>query len=183
MSSKNWLRFTVAFIEAAVVSCSLAVDADSLNEGCPNGTKPCGSECVSASDPDRGCGRASCQPCALQHATAICSPEGECIVGSCQGKYENCDDNSRNGCEVDTSTSTGHCGGCRAPPCNLANALPDCANGKCAILRCFAGYGNCDDSAENGCEVNTTNNSDHCGDCLTACSPSERCVGGACGPL
>jgi hypothetical protein len=175
-----WLRFTLAMGGAAVLACSLAVDADSLNEGCPGGTKLCDGSCVSASDPERGCARTTCQPCALDHANPICSPAGECIVATCIGRYENCDGESRNGCEVNTASDTQHCGGCTVAPCVLPNALPDCAGGQCAILRCITGFANCDEIAETGCEVNATNDPDQSGDCTTACSSAQRCVGSRC---
>jgi hypothetical protein len=183
MRPRRWLRPALTLAGASALACSLAVDPDDLNPGCPSGTKLCDGACVSASDPETGCGRATCQPCALDHANPICSPAGECIVGTCIGRYENCDDESRNGCEIDTSSDTQHCGGCRAQPCALPNALPDCANGTCAILRCVTGFANCDNVAENGCEVNVTSDPDHCGDCSTSCGPSQRCAASRCTPL
>ena len=99
MRNNLWLRLTLAMAGAAALACSLAVDPDTLNEGCPAGAKLCGGACVSSSDPESGCGRATCQPCALDHSNPICSPAGECIVGTCLGRYENCDGESKNGCD------------------------------------------------------------------------------------
>jgi hypothetical protein len=183
MRCRHWLRTALILAGAGALACSLAVDTNPLNEGCPDGTKLCDGACVSTSDTETGCGRASCQPCALNHANPVCSPAGECIVGTCLGRYDNCDGESRNGCEVDTSSDIEHCGGCRAPACTVANALPDCASGTCAILRCVAGFANCDSNAETGCEVNAANDPAHCGACETSCLPSERCSSGRCVPL
>jgi hypothetical protein len=180
MRNRYWLRGALTIAGLTALACSLAVDPDTLNEGCPTGTKLCAGVCVSNSDPETGCARATCQPCALDHANPICSPAGECIVGTCLGRYENCDGESRNGCEIDTSSDTQHCGGCRAAPCMLPNALPDCANGRCAILRCITGFSNCDTVAENGCETNTSTDPDHCGACATPCAASQRCSAGMC---
>jgi hypothetical protein len=164
-----------------VASCSLMVDPDALSSGCASGTKFCNGECVSTSSPENGCGRSSCQPCALPHAASVCSPSGECVVGACAGSYENCNNVQSDGCELDVDTDTDHCGGCNAPPCELPNAEPDCASGRCAILRCRTGFGNCDRDSDNGCEVNVTNDPDHCGTCEIGCADGQSCVSGSCG--
>jgi hypothetical protein len=151
----------LALVATAIASCSLLVDVDSLGSGCEEGTKTClvvdGTEetqkCVSKTDPDYGCGRTNCQPCALPSARAVCGPTGACVIASGVGTTEDCNDNPNDGCETDPLSSTAHCGSCEAPPCNVANATPDCANGRCVIRQCITGYFDCNERADDGCEV------------------------------
>lgn len=156
------LRPFLALLPAVmlIASCSFLVDAESLNAGCAEGTKQCliadGEDstpaCVAKTDPDYGCGRSNCQPCALPNARAICGPDGNCVVASCVGTHEDCNDNPSDGCEIDLQSSTAHCGSCTAPACNLANATPDCASGKCVVRQCITGYVDCNGRPDDGCE-------------------------------
>jgi len=158
--------------------CVLAVDSGSLSEGCPAGEKACGGRCVSAKDPEYGCGGLSCQPCALPNATSLCLQSGECGIAACLGTFDDCDDDDKNGCEIDTDTSALHCGGCGAEPCEVEGAEPTCAHGLCAIRRCLKGRKDCNRKSIDGCEVEITSDPKHCGDCERACDAG--CEGGVC---
>lgn len=175
------LSLGLLFGSILATSCTVALDAGSLESGCPTNTKLCDGTCVAADDPELGCGRTTCQPCALPRASSVCGPDGECLVASCSGSYENCNDDSRDGCEVNTDSDPQHCGSCNAAPCTLANALPDCSAGLCAILRCITGYKDCDGRADNGCEVVLSTDRNNCGDCNTRCSTGQSCSSGTCG--
>jgi hypothetical protein len=51
------------------------------------------------------------------------------------------------------------------------------------VTTCNAGYGNCDGSHANGCEVNINTSVSHCGGCGAACSQANgtaSCSGGNC---
>lgn len=167
------IRHGLALIAVAVVSCSLVVDADSLAEGCPSGTKLCDGQCVEPT-PEVGCSRAGCLACFLNHASALCSATGECVIGACHSGWDNCDNSSANGCEVDKRQNVLHCGECDNR-CNVPNAEPDCANGVCAVLRCDPGFGDCSASAP-GCETDL-GRTQTCGACDVACSAGQACVG------
>ena len=171
----------LALIGNVVASCSLMVDPDALSSGCPSGSKLCNGECVSTSSPETGCGRSSCQPCALPHAAAVCSPSGECVVGACSGSFENCNGTQSDGCEVDIDSDTQHCGGCNVPACDLPNAEPDCAQGRCAFIRCRTGFRDCDLNTETGCEINVNTDPDNCGGCNLPCATGQTCNSGSCG--
>jgi hypothetical protein len=166
------IRHGLALAAGAVVSCSLVVDTDSLAEGCPTGTKFCGGSCVEPT-PEVGCARAGCLACFLNHATPLCSATGECVIGACHSGWDNCDGNSSNGCEVDKRQNVNHCGMCNNR-CLVPNAVPDCANGVCAVLSCNPGWGDC--TGAPGCETDLSRNQT-CGSCDTACPSGQSCVG------
>jgi hypothetical protein len=65
---------------------------------------------------------------------------------------------------------------CVAP----AHASPVCADGACGFT-CDPGFGDCDGSAANGCEVDLSTSVAHCGRCGATCATGV-CAGGACQP-
>ena len=59
-----------------------------------------------------------------------------------------------------------------------------CASGACTVT-CLAGFGDCDGSATNGCEVNLNTSATHCGRCNNTCVPAgdggvAACSAGRC---
>jgi hypothetical protein len=50
----------------------------------------------------------------------------------------------------------------------------------CLSWICDNGYGDCDGSPYNGCEVNLLNNNSHCGECNHQCSDTDECEFGNC---
>lgn len=163
-----------------VVGCTLAADGARLSEGCPEGTKECEGTCVSTSDDLYGCGRASCSPCSLHRSVNGCSAEGDCIVASCVGSWEDCDRQPGNGCEVDLDTSAMNCGGC-GEACEMPeNGVAACAEAQCYVRTCEASYFDCNREFRDGCEIDLANDPENCGECETACRNSEVCVEGVC---
>ena len=145
-------------------------DGDASN-GCEADTRASATHCG-------GCGRA----CAPPNATGACVA-GACTVGSCATSYGDCDGNASNGCEVDTRTSTSHCGACaRACPAP-ANSVPACVGSTC-LRTCAVGFDDCDLVESNGCETNLRTSNTHCGRCGQRCSlsnASAACESGVCG--
>ncbi|MFO0647193.1 MAG: DUF1565 domain-containing protein [Polyangiales bacterium] len=119
--------------------------------------------------------------CALPNATPVCRM-GRCAVAACVGTYADCDMTAVNGCEVDTSASTAHCGMCgRACP-RRTNSFPGCLDGTC-VSSCVTGFSDCDGSEANGCEVDTRSDLASCGACGRACAPANAtgaCAAGRC---
>jgi hypothetical protein len=67
--------------------------------------------------------------------------------------------------------------------CTVANGAPACNAGRCAVGSCAGTFGDCDDTAANGCETDLATSVMHCGTCGRACSfanATGACVMGAC---
>ena len=123
-----------------------------------------------------GCGRA-CNPAGGVGACA----GGACSVARCNPGLGDCDLSASTGCETDVTTSNAHCGACNQP-CNPANGVGACSGGVCRLTQCTGAYGNCDGVASNGCEVDMSTSSAHCGACGLACAAGSTCVVGRCTP-
>ncbi|MEZ4392788.1 MAG: hypothetical protein R3A48_16995 [Polyangiales bacterium] len=115
--------------------------------------------------------------CVLPNATPRCAG-GACQVDGCASGFQNCDGDAANGCEVDLRTSSQHCGACNRP-CVVANGTGACDGGSCRIASCAAGYADCDNDPENGCETSTTT-AQNCGRCGAVCPTNSVCSAGAC---
>jgi len=120
--------------------------------------------------------------CNLPNATASCN-SGVCAIQSCNAGYADCDGNPANGCEVNKNSNTAHCGGCNNA-CNSTNGTATCTSGSCGIT-CNSGFGNCDNSLANGCEINLNSDVNNCRTCGSRCPSSSGgtpvCTAGTCG--
>ncbi len=134
---------------------------------CGADSKACGGDCVPLSDPAYGCGSTGCAPCALNHATAACDGS-RCAISACEGSFTDCNGDSADGCEVDTSNNPLACGAC-GRACSLPNATAKCEGSSCQVASCQPGFTDCDGDASNGCEVNTAANPRACGSCGNDC--------------
>jgi hypothetical protein len=103
-----------------------------------------------------------------------------CTLQSCLPPFANCDMNAMNGCETNVATDANNCGAC-GDVCDLPNAVPSCNQGTCAIAVCNAGYADCNETAADGCEVDTNTDPNNCGGCGHQCG-TPSCSGGVCGP-
>jgi len=116
-----------------------------------------------------------------------CAPGKTCFRGECV-----CDEGTfcTNTC-VDLATDWQNCGRCgyecpgltasdaafwSLPP---PNGAPTCAGGKCDYT-CEAGWADCDEDIENGCEANIMTNPLRCGGCNVRCAPGQVCSQGKC---
>ena len=124
-----------------------------------------------------GCGAA----CSVTNGTPGCSA-GSCTITACSFPFANCNGNVVDGCEANTNTSLGNCGGC-GTTCSVTNGSPACAAGMCGIAGCNPGFANCNGFVADGCEINTVTDANNCASCANMCSaPSgtPACVGSAC---
>jgi hypothetical protein len=87
-------------------------------------------------------------------------------------------------CETSLTTNA-NCGGC-GNACGVFTEVdgglsgnPDCSTGTCQ-LNCIANWASCDGNNANGCETETDDNNQHCGNCTTVCGPGTFCAGGTC---
>ncbi|MEZ4389605.1 MAG: discoidin domain-containing protein [Polyangiales bacterium] len=147
-------------------------DCDGVeSNGCEVDTRTSNSHCG-------GCGRA-CMP---SGGAGMCVA-GSCTLTACATGRADCDGLPGNGCEVDVTSSTDHCGGCNARCASRNNAQTRCAAGSCAYT-CDASFGDCDGNLSNGCETDTRTSVAHCGACGRACAARPNsvasCAAGAC---
>jgi hypothetical protein len=84
---------------------------------------------------------------------------------------------------VDLTSSLSHCGACGAgcPSNGLSNSQRTCSYGTC-VMRCNQGQADCNNSASDGCEVNTDSDPRNCGGCGIGCDAvaGQACVAGRC---
>jgi hypothetical protein len=126
-------------------------------------------------DVDEGAADASC---AADSADSVCFA-GRCQIVGCLADTRDCDGLAANGCET-LPSDPNHCGSC-GRRCALANADSVCNAGACELDACQAGFGDCDDSAANGCET-ALRSATNCGSCGNVCGAGTHCEAGACQP-
>jgi hypothetical protein len=148
----------------------------------------CAGECDVAIDDINNCGFCN-HKCEFAHATALCEPDSDPLKATngyachfqCTKPWADCDGLEANGCEVDLSSDTAHCGSC-SKVCNGNHGTAGCSAGKCIII-CDAGWGDCDSNADNGCET-PLNQMGNCGGCGVVCAPQHAsgatCASGSC---
>jgi hypothetical protein len=171
----------VCSFDHAAASCSAGVcelGACAAGWGNCDGIKPNGCETPLNTVADcGGCG----QPCSVANATSTCA-SGTCAISSCNAGFGNCDGQTANGCEANTTTSVTNCGACGIV-CNSTNGTPSCTAGVCSIA-CSSGWGDCDGKVSTGCETSLTNTS-NCGTCGAVCTNANgttSCSTGVCVP-
>ena len=82
---------------------------------------------------------------------------------------------------VDLSADTANCGSCGRVCGGVANASASaCTSGNCEIVSCNSGFGDCNSQFDDGCEVNTTNDSANCGGCNNNCIDNVTCTADSC---
>ena len=131
-------------------------------------TPNCNGVCLDFSSNVANCGACG-TACSFANAIPACQ-NSNCVISSCTAGWGNCDGNSTNGCEINTSTSVTNCGSCRTV-CNKTNGTPFCTGGMCNIA-CNTGWANCDGTLANGCEINL-NSTANCGYCGNDCSSTN----------
>ena len=119
----------------------------------------------------------------VAHASPACN-SGACGIGTCSTTYRNCNNTPGDGCEVDSATDPLHCGGC-GQRCDLPNAAAGCAASACTVESCVGAFKDCNDTAGDGCEVNSASDANNCGTCNTKCpgvlNGAPGCTAGLCG--
>ena len=102
---------------------------------CDAPRKLCEGACVAGDSPATGCAAPSCAPCEPSHASAACTPAGDCAVGECQSGFGDCDGDAKNGCEAALPGDPANCGAC-ANACAVGEICQQgaCTNADAAAL-------------------------------------------------
>ncbi|HEX6274332.1 MAG TPA: hypothetical protein VFZ53_14925 [Polyangiaceae bacterium] len=113
-----------------VLACSLLVETDVIDEGCPANTKFCGGACVSVDDPAYGCTPGDCIPCERDQSSLLIGnrfipkcENGQCVPDQCPYGY-GCDR-----CGKLLLTDPANCGACNKV----------CDSGACWLGTCVEG--------------------------------------------
>src|SRR6185295_2865580 len=96
---------------AVGAGCSLLLDQELADKPGEGGGSPSSSTgACGPLDTLESCGACG-KSCAPAHADATCAA-GTCGITGCQGTFADCNGVVADGCEVDTASDPGHCGGC-----------------------------------------------------------------------
>ena len=106
---------------------------------------------------------ASPTPTSSPTPTATCPPGQVLCAGVCK----------------DLTVDVNNCGVC-GNVCAVANGNSACVSGTCVIVSCYAGFGNCNGNALDGCETNLNIDQNNCGTCGHVCPAGQTCRGGVC---
>jgi hypothetical protein len=149
--------------EACVNSeCSLKCNGEYVN---------CLGTCVAPlASNDANCGGCG-NVCVSLNGTNTCT-SGAC-VNDCSPGYMHCVGPASAGCETDIGDDVNNCGACDNVCASLPNVVADglsCTSGQCTLgpSSCAPGYANCDGSAANGCESQSSSDLHNCGGCASA---------------
>lgn len=123
----------------------------------------------------RSCGDA-CPAGAALNGTSACTA-GVCRT-TCAAGFADCNGMIADGCEAPLNTDAINCGMCGVVCRSHSGSSNPCAAGACTPT-CNPGYGNCNGSANDGCEVSLATNS-NCGACGRACLAGQVCRSGLC---
>ncbi len=167
--------------ECEILTCSGGwADCDELRTtGCETDLLNDSNNCGGCSDENNNWA----YRCAYDNANYECL-DGECRLLSCYEDYDDCDEESSNGCEryLPDNDDGWHCGSCNRHCYDLTEACENgdchvsayaCVDSQCDITRCEGDYYNCDDNDRNGCEIDTGTDPANCGGCSNACLASD----------
>jgi hypothetical protein len=185
------LRSTVASCGACGSRCTVpsgtaaCVNAMCTVAACGGGFGDCDGSVANGCETDTRTSSTHCGTCgnacpARANALPICS--GGACASACLPGFGECDGDAANGCETNLATSAAHCGSC-GRSCAAPNASGACASSTCTIAACTAGFGDCNGSPGDGCEVDLRSTVTSCGACGRGCAVSNGspgCAAGAC---
>ncbi len=129
----------------------------------------CSGKCVDTQSSTAHCG-ACLNACSAQNGSAKCAA-GVCSV-SCSSGFGDCNALVKDGCETDLTSAIDHCGAC-AKVCMAPNASLVCDRNQCLQSSCRSGFGDCNASQADGCEVDLKKTLAHCGACAKKCELPE----------
>jgi hypothetical protein len=138
---------------------------DNCNGGADDG-------CEAKLDEDANhCGSCDVKCAGGTNAVGKCAG-GKCGVESCATGFGNCNDETADGCEIDTQTDVAHCGDCKTPCPTIANSTYACLAGTCKLDSCQGNFRDCDKVEATGCECGFPNAQVICSDSSDAADAS-----------
>jgi hypothetical protein len=168
-------------LPGAIDDCSsdvcLAIACQSGYDDCDSDPTD-GCESLSGND-DCGACNTPCSSATLPNVAGATCSSMQCQL-ECAAGFADCDEDATTGCETDVRNND-RCGSCDTP-CEIPNAVVDCAAGRCEFVRCRDNFGDCnDDLLLDGCET-SLNLDQTCGSCDVDCTMTTDpvCVGGRC---
>ncbi len=148
------------------------VDETVQPPACEAPTVMCDGACVDLDSSLAHCGACGVA-CSYAQADAECVA-GECAMLGCVETFEDCNDDSADGCESDLESDPNSCGSCDLV-CPVDGSAPHteaaCAGSICTTV-CESGWDDCDGTI--GCETEVDADAANCGSC------GHDCGGGAC---
>lgn len=147
----------------------------------------CGGTCPGCAPSERCRSAADCEAPPDDDEASVKCEENTCLLVCSTSGLDDCNRDPEDGCEVNLIEDEQNCGSCgsECAPENAESGV--CQNGQCLIDfehgGCVLDYDDCDGRADNGCETNLKEESDHCGACDAACSQahgSAACHEGVC---
>ncbi|HJL20407.1 MAG TPA: hypothetical protein RMH99_32370 [Sandaracinaceae bacterium LLY-WYZ-13_1] len=137
----------------------------------------CGESCVDTDADPLHCGACDDACPDAPNASPTCSG-GSCGF-TCDEGFDDCNTMESDGCEVDLRSSLSDCGTCGMACPAADHAVATCDMGSCGY-ECETGWADCNGVASDGCEVDTTSDPSHCGECDAACTLGSRATGVDC---
>ena len=130
------------------------------------------------------CGACNNNCAQLPHAAAGCMA-GQCVIGSCNQGFADCNKMNIDGCEAQLDSDGNNCGACGKVCPGPANVQVNCNAGQCSIGGCKFGFFDCNGNAGDGCEVSLQTDAKNCGACGNVCmgmgqNAVAACAGGNC---
>ncbi len=120
--------------------------------------------------------------CSLKNAIPGCA-DG-CYIAACNFGFDDCNQDSKDGCETPVLTDQNNCGGCGIPCKALPNAAASCTAGNCVLGACMPGFANCNNNPMDGCEADLTSDPNNCNSCGVVCPQQNPfCNKGVCGQV
>ena len=113
----------------------------------------------------------SCDPSAPLGSAATCQSL------TCTGALADCVNGAADGCETDTAADVNNCGGCGIKCPTPANGEAACNAGVCGAAACGGRYKDCNASATDGCEIDSSRDVNNCGECGNVCKDGPSGVG------
>lgn len=100
------------------------------------------------------------------------------VFGQCEGAFRECLPDDGLDCETNTEIDVNNCGAC-FQACDSTNGRASCSLSLCSIT-CDSGFADCNDRADDGCEIDLRSDLNHCGACGQTCPAGASCSNGAC---